>query len=216
MNDIEYGFGTGDGTVHVWSSPADLDLAGTGTTDAIQLDFDGDGLVDDAMWDSHGTGIADVTALDLDDDGVLDHFYTDPTGLGTWNHQVTGSAADASSEPLDWIVRTGPEPLAAPQYGAAPTVTEALADYPIHPEPMAHAGAVHQVPPWDHPASPRDLPPAPNHPEPQHHSMLGSEYPMWSDRQARPGDPPLPTETAPMGEPPAQAPDLFEDSHSRW
>ncbi|MEV0029089.1 hypothetical protein [Nocardia sp. NPDC050793] len=214
MNDIEYGFGTGDGAVHVWSSPADLDLARTGTADAIQLDFDGDGLVDDAMWDSQGTGVADVAALDLDDDGVLDHFYTDPTGHGTWNHQITGSAADASSEPLDWIVRTGPDPLATPQYGAAPAVTEALADYPIHPEPAAHAGAMHQVPPWEHPTSPPDLPPAPNLPEPWPHSVpLGSEHPIWSDRPARPGATP-PTETAPSTEPPAPTPDLSGDSHS--
>ncbi|WP_067834804.1 hypothetical protein [Nocardia lijiangensis] len=213
MNDIEYGFGTGDGTVEVWSSPADLDLASTGTADAIQLDFDDDGLADDALWDSHGTGVADVAALDLDDDGVLDHFYTDPTGLGTWNHQITGAAADAVSEPLDWIVRTGPDPLAAPQHGAGPAVTEALADYPIHPEPPA--GVLHQVPPWDHPTSPRDLPPAANHPEPPHHSApLGSEHPIWS---ARPDDAaPLPTETARIAEPPTTTSDLFEDPHSRF
>jgi hypothetical protein len=74
MCEIEYIFGSGDGTVHIWSSPADLELAESGTLDAVQLDFDGDGLVDDALWDSHGAGIADVAALDLDDDGVLDHF----------------------------------------------------------------------------------------------------------------------------------------------
>ncbi|MFI9507505.1 hypothetical protein [Nocardia sp. NPDC052566] len=108
MTDIEYAFGTGDGIVHGWVSQAELELARSGAADAIQLDFDGDGLLDDAMWDSDGDGIADVAALDLDDDGVLDHFYTDPTGLGTWAHQVTGAAADAVSEPLAWIVRTGP------------------------------------------------------------------------------------------------------------
>ncbi|MEU7139571.1 hypothetical protein ABZ942_09015 [Nocardia sp. NPDC046473] len=108
MNEIEYVFGTGDGTVHVWHSQADLELAGpaSAAADAIRLDFDGDGFADDAMWDTSGSGIADVAALDLDDDGVLDHFYTDPTGLGTWDHPITGTASDASSEPLGWIVRT--------------------------------------------------------------------------------------------------------------
>ncbi|MFQ6396967.1 hypothetical protein ACLMAJ_26345 [Nocardia sp. KC 131] len=109
MNEIEYVFGTGDGTVHIWSTEADLELARSGIADALQLDFDGDGLTDDALWDSHGTGIADVSALDLDDDGVLDHFYTDPSGLGTWNHLVTGAASDAGSEQLAWIERSGAE-----------------------------------------------------------------------------------------------------------
>ncbi|WP_330233737.1 hypothetical protein OHA40_15485 [Nocardia sp. NBC_00508] len=109
MNEIEYVFGTGDGPVHVWTSPADLELGDTGAADAVRLDFDGDGSADDALWDSSGSGVADIAALDLDDDGVLDHFFTDPTGLGTWNHQVTGLPTDAASEPLDWIVRTEQE-----------------------------------------------------------------------------------------------------------
>ncbi|WP_433197046.1 hypothetical protein ACQP1G_45970 [Nocardia sp. CA-107356] len=122
MNEIEYVFGTGDGTVHIWTSQADLDLSGSGAGDAVGLDFDGDGLADDALWDSHGTGVADVVGLDLDDDGVLDHFFTDPTGDGTWNHQITGNPADAGSEHLAWIDRTEPEPdhLAGHEFGAAP------------------------------------------------------------------------------------------------
>ncbi|WP_227997779.1 hypothetical protein [Nocardia australiensis] len=125
MNEIEYVFGTGDGAVHVWSSQANVELAGPGTTDAIQLDFDGDGLADDVMWDSHGTGIADVAALDLDDDGVLDHFYTDPFGLGTWDHLITGTESDAGSEQLDWIVRSEPEPTVglAPEHVVAQKIS---------------------------------------------------------------------------------------------
>ncbi|WP_405159759.1 hypothetical protein OG203_25260 [Nocardia sp. NBC_01499] len=118
MDEIEYVFGTGDGTVHVWTSQADLELAGPGTGDAVRLDFDGDGLADDAMWDTSGSGIADVAALDLDNDGVLDHFYTDPSGNGTWDHQITGTVSDAVSEPLDWIVRT--DNLDAEQHYAPP------------------------------------------------------------------------------------------------
>ncbi|MGY4098139.1 hypothetical protein ACW2Q0_01025 [Nocardia sp. R16R-3T] len=120
MNQIEYVFGTGDGTVHVWTSPTDRDVSGSGVGDAVVLDFDGDGLVDDVLWDSHGTGIADVVGLDLDDDGVLDHFFTDPTGSGTWDHQITGSPADAGSEHLAWIERIEPEPdhFATDEFGA--------------------------------------------------------------------------------------------------
>ncbi|MBF6213658.1 hypothetical protein IU433_12610 [Nocardia puris] len=123
MTDIEYVFGTGDGVVSTWTSPADLDLASTGTADALQLDFDGDGLADDALWDSRGTGVADVAALDLDDDGLLDAFFLDPTGLGTWNQQITGTADPAA----DQLLRSYTEPP-APQ---ADPVTEALADYPL-------------------------------------------------------------------------------------
>jgi hypothetical protein len=88
MTDIDYVFGTGDGDVHAWSSPADLDLSGTGVCDAVRLDFDGSGSPDDALWDSDGDGVADVAVLDLDGDGVLDHFFTDPSGLGTWDQQI--------------------------------------------------------------------------------------------------------------------------------
>jgi hypothetical protein len=116
MNEIEYVFGTGDGTVHAWSSQANLELTISGIPDAVQLDFDGDGLADDVMWEPHGTGVADVVGLDLDDDGVLDHFYTDPSGFGIWDHLITGAESDAGSEPLDWIVRTDP----GPEFGAAP------------------------------------------------------------------------------------------------
>lgn len=112
MDEIEYVFGTGVGPPQVWTSEADLSLSGP--HDAVRLDFDGDGLVDDALWDSAGLGVADVAALDLNDDGVLDHFYTDPTGLGTWNHHVTGTVADAGDEPLNWIHRTGGFDAAVP------------------------------------------------------------------------------------------------------
>ncbi|MEU8895252.1 hypothetical protein [Nocardia sp. NPDC048505] len=144
MNEIEYVFGTGDGVVHLWSSPADLDLARTGTVDAVQLDFDGDGLYDDALWDTHGTGVADVAALDLNDDGVLDHFYTDPSGLGTWNHLVTGF--DAANEPLEWTIRAEPEepadqplPAAAPDRLLADDLARALTEYPELPHDSPRA-----------------------------------------------------------------------------
>ncbi|MFE7798610.1 hypothetical protein [Nocardia sp. NPDC057440] len=149
MNEIEYVFGTGDGTIHVWSSQADLELSGPGVADALQLDFDGDGLADDALWDSHSAGIADVAALDLDEDGVVDHFYTDPSGLGTWNHLVTGAESDAGSEQLDWIVRTGPAPDhgVGAEIGAAPAESDAPLGNPSafadRLAPLDQIGALH-------------------------------------------------------------------------
>lgn len=150
MNEIEYVFGTGDGRVHVWTSEADLQLTGTGMADAVGLDFDGDGFADDALWDSGGSGIADIAALDLDDDGVLDYFFTDPTGLGTWDHQITGLSADAASEPFDWIVRTGAD-------GPDRSVTDA---------PHSDSGSPH--PDADHPAALPDRAPYPADTLPEH------------------------------------------------
>ncbi|WP_195050518.1 hypothetical protein [Nocardia elegans] len=81
MNEIGYSFGTGDGEVHHWSSLTDLDLAGTGALDAVCLDFDGDGLADDALWETGGEypvpqagppdGFAGLDPVALDDIGRL-------------------------------------------------------------------------------------------------------------------------------------------------
>ncbi|WP_040525185.1 hypothetical protein [Gordonia effusa] len=81
---IDYFFGTGDGSVSHWHSPADADLDHDGRNDAVRLDFDGDGRADDAMWDSDGDGVADIAALDRDDDGTPDSFYRD-SGRGLWD-----------------------------------------------------------------------------------------------------------------------------------
>ncbi|MBF6286945.1 hypothetical protein [Nocardia cyriacigeorgica] len=158
MNEIEYAFGTGDGTVDVWSTQADLELAGS--PDAVRLDFDGDGLIDDALWDTQGDGVADVAALDLNDDGVLDAFFTDPSGHGVWDHQITGSTADAASEPLDWIVRgEGPPAADAPDSPAgyetshpAPPpdpVTGQVLPHPAPPDPVAGYAPPQLTPPVD-------------------------------------------------------------------
>lgn len=82
MEGLEYFFGTGDGELSTWHSPADLDLDGDGVADAVALDFDGDGLIDDAMWDSDGDGIADRVVLDLND-GADATVFSDG-GLGLW------------------------------------------------------------------------------------------------------------------------------------
>ena len=88
MYEIDYCFGTGLGLPTTWDSAADWDLGSPGELDAVRLDFDGDGLRDDAMWDSDGDGSADTVALDLDDDAQPDHFFTDPSRTGVWNHEI--------------------------------------------------------------------------------------------------------------------------------
>lgn len=147
MNEIEYVFGTGDGIVHSWSSPAELALAETGVADAVWLDFDGDTSIDDALWDSDRDGVADVAALDLDDDGVLDHFFTDPAADGTWSHQITGAAEHAEQEPLPWVERAAPNEPAIDASGSS-------ADFALLPDiPLAvdHRMVLAQDPPLSRP-----------------------------------------------------------------
>lgn len=104
--EIEYGFGTGDGHVSVWHSPADLDVSGDGVFDAVLLDFDGDGVVDDAMWDSDGDGIADTVVLGVYGDDPQRRFV-DAAGDGTWAQAVPlpmdldpGSAGGDAEDPM--------------------------------------------------------------------------------------------------------------------
>lgn len=47
------------------------------------MDFDGDGLFDDALVDLDDDGLADRVALDLDDDGSPESMFADD-GSGTW------------------------------------------------------------------------------------------------------------------------------------
>lgn len=96
MPPLRYHFGTGHGPVHRHASPADLDLPGGavgGRTDAVRLDFDGDGRVDDALWDADGDGTADRAVLDLDDDGRPERAFADPSGRGVWDAPVGTAAA---------------------------------------------------------------------------------------------------------------------------
>ncbi|WP_235686870.1 hypothetical protein [Tomitella gaofuii] len=87
--DITYAFGTGDGEVTEWTSPADLDVDGDGAVDAVALDFDGDGLIDDAMWDADSDGVADTTCLDVAAGaGGGERWFVDAAGDGTWATEI--------------------------------------------------------------------------------------------------------------------------------
>lgn len=87
MDPLEYSFGTGAEAPATWNSPADLDLGPLGGMDAVRLDFDGDGLLDDAMWDDNGDGAGDHSVLDYDA-GNEARYFTDPSGNGTWDREV--------------------------------------------------------------------------------------------------------------------------------
>ncbi|EOM74533.1 hypothetical protein DW322_05010 [Rhodococcus rhodnii] len=131
---VEYAFGTGIGEPTVWHSPADTEFAGF---PAVRLDFDGDGLLDDMMWDSDGDGIADHSILDADlwdgsewDGSESPRLFTDPTGLGTWNHEVpplVPSAAPEQHTNPQSVPRTGDVPERAtplPDAGCAPVAAD--------------------------------------------------------------------------------------------
>ncbi|HEY9314968.1 hypothetical protein [Williamsia sp.] len=94
---IEYVFGVGDGSTTTWTSPADTALGG-GVADAIRLDFDGDGKVDDVLWDENGDGRADLCGLDLDDDGSPEKWFSD-NGSGVWGRSEADPRAESPHTP---------------------------------------------------------------------------------------------------------------------
>ncbi|MFE3441690.1 hypothetical protein ACFXNW_01505 [Nocardia sp. NPDC059180] len=216
MNEIEYAFGTGDGTVDVWSTQANLEL--TGSPDAVQLDFDGDGLADDAMWDTQRDGVADVAALDLNDDGVLDAFFTDPSGTGVWDHQITGTAADAASEPLDWVVRGEAPP--------ASDITTATGGFEPPTDPLTGHPATYPAPAMETfagQAAPNSAPPHPSSPHDPFAGHGGAPHPLPpADPFAPPLPPtdhadgnPAPTQLLPPAGPHAGMPAPFADPFAR-
>jgi hypothetical protein len=114
---ISYVFGTGQDPVHHHVSPADVALGPAGLRDAVALDFDGDGRVDDALWDADGDGAADRSVLDLDDDGRPDHAYADPSGRGLWDTRVpfaAGADPVTAGAALTWNDVRGRSESAAP------------------------------------------------------------------------------------------------------
>ena len=46
---MEYCLGDTDGSATMWTADPNTDADGDGSIDAVGLDFDGDGLLDDAM-----------------------------------------------------------------------------------------------------------------------------------------------------------------------
>ncbi|MGW0038051.1 hypothetical protein [Gordonia sp. NPDC003376] len=122
---IEYVFGTGDGEPTAWHSPADADPDADGIAEAVRLDFDGDGRVDDLMWDTDADGIADVAALDTDDDDLPDGFYRD-RGTGVWGVAVgrpTGTGETTTPAPhTEPDPPTAAEPSDQPAASGAPRV----------------------------------------------------------------------------------------------
>ena len=96
MDGIAYSFGSG-GDVSTWHTAPSLDL-GSGAPDAVALDFDGDGLFDDAMWDSDGDLIADTAVLDVGADAV---YYTDPSGHGIWDRPLAAPTGE-KFPPIDY------------------------------------------------------------------------------------------------------------------
>lgn len=150
--DIEYGFGIGDGHRTVWSSPADLDLSGDGIFDAVALDFTGDGLIVDAMWDSDGDGVADTVRLNVVGDGP-EQWYTDEAADGTWSTRIDPDDHGAWNRP-DAAADTDPGCPAAAPHDPVAEPAPALPDPPTDTAPPAEPD-----PPVD-PGPPIEPPPA--------------------------------------------------------
>jgi len=70
------------------------------------MDFDGDGLFDDALLDLDDDGLADHVGLDLDDDGSPESVFADD-GSGTW------AMTPGSEGRLRWLGLDGAEHSAA-------------------------------------------------------------------------------------------------------
>ena len=101
---MDYCLDAGDGTASIWTGPLDVDIDGDGVLDGLRMDFDGDGAFDDALADLDEDGLADHAALDLDDDGMPEAHYTDD-GSGTWS--VSGGVTHSWS--LRWFGLDGVE-----------------------------------------------------------------------------------------------------------
>jgi hypothetical protein len=124
-DDLVYSFGTGDGSVHTWTSPLDRDVSGDGVLDALTLDFDGDGHRDDAMWDSDGDGRADLVVVDADGEYRV---YSD-TGRGLWDHRVHDVGPplrEQAAIPPPSASPTAPTAPAVPAEPAAPTAPDGV------------------------------------------------------------------------------------------
>lgn len=104
---MDYCLGDGDGSASMWSAAElTVDTDEDGVFDAIGLDFDGDGRIDDAFTDLDGDGTADHLMLDFDDDDRAEASFTDD-GSGTWAVGVDGRSGQVRWLGLDGVESTG-------------------------------------------------------------------------------------------------------------
>jgi hypothetical protein len=62
------------------------DTDGDGTVDTVELDTTGDGQVDTILRDTDGDGMVDTVEMDTNGDGVMDTVLGDTDGDGTLDH----------------------------------------------------------------------------------------------------------------------------------
>lgn len=162
---LEYSFGTGHGEPTTWLSEPNLIIGDGSTPNAVWLDFDGDGLIDDAMWDSDGDGIADHSVLDLiTPDGEVfndenpPRLFADPIGAGTWNQELPAAGSREDSGDAGQQSESGSSTQSGPPHTRSvsmdnPVAADTLAPECVAPEtpapetlaPETHA-AVDEVP----------------------------------------------------------------------
>lgn len=110
LTGMDYCLGAGDGTASMLRGALDVDADGDGILDGVGLDFDGDGLRDDALADFDGDGLADHAVLDFDGDA---RWFTDD-GTGTWATPAERGALDRGAA-LRWFSLDGVEATGGPE-----------------------------------------------------------------------------------------------------
>ena len=63
MDTVDYCLGDGDGSAAIWSAEVNVDTDDDGVFDAIGLDFDADGRLDDALTDLDGNEIMRILGI---------------------------------------------------------------------------------------------------------------------------------------------------------
>ena len=112
---MDYFFGDGVGEPTQWQDEPDLTL-GTGGADALRLDFDGDGYLDDALWDSDLDGVADRVVTDVG--AGAQAVYADEAGRGVWNVAAGGAGALVAGSVAGSVGGAGDGPVGPGSSGA--------------------------------------------------------------------------------------------------